>query len=95
MPLFLYSLCLIVGEGEHFDILLSSEFTFDIQILKEPPSYISTIGPFKDGLSSAFSIFSSKQEVTVSFFAFGCSRILRLALTREQDTLHNSASVET
>lgn len=59
-PLFLYSLCSVVGEGEYFDILDSSEFTFDIQIFKEPKNYISTIRLFKDSLSSAFSIFSSQ-----------------------------------
>lgn len=84
-----------MGEGEHFDILDSSEFPFDIQILKEPQNYISIIRLFKDGLSSAFSIFSSQSKVMVSFVASGCSRILDLALPREQDTLHNSASVKT
>lgn len=62
-PLFLYSLCLIVGEGECLDILHSLEFTFNIQILKEPPNYISTIRLFKDGLSSAFPSFQPSKKL--------------------------------
>lgn len=54
---FVYSLCWnysSVGEGEHFDILHGSEFTVNIQTLKEPPSpnYISTIRLFKPVFSS-------------------------------------------
>lgn len=62
VPFFLYLLCLIVGEGEHSDILHSSmqSSLATVQILKEPPNDISTVRLLRDGPSSALPIFASK-----------------------------------
>jgi hypothetical protein len=81
---FVYSLCWnysSVGEGEHFDILHGSEFTVNIQTLKEPPSpnYISTIRLFKPVFSSGLLEYLCNQAKSSGLlFCLWVSTVLRL-----------------